>query len=107
MFTLKQSAIVFLLISQSCSLVWIYSIESRLTDKKYTLFYSYDFQEREVLNRTINNTMIYETQGPPFQSEPAELLPDLQSFDEALRTGNEISFDDGPDPALFGDKEKE
>lgn len=103
MFTLKQSAIVFLLISQSCSLVWIYSIESRLPDKKYTLFYSYDFEEKEILN----NNMIYETQGPPFQSEPAELLPDLQSFDEALRTGDEISFDDGPDPALFGDKEKE
>ena len=100
MFTLKQSAIVFLLISQSCSLVWIYSIESRLPDKKYTLFYSYDFEEKEILN----NNMIYETQGPPFQSEPAELLPDLQSFDEALRTGDEISFDDGPDPALFGDK---
>jgi len=100
MFTLKQSAIVFLLISQSCSLVWIYSIESRLTDKKYTLFYSYDFEEKEILN----SNMIYETQGPPFQSEPAELLPDLQSFDEALRTGDEISFDDGPDPALFGDK---
>ena len=48
---------------------------------------------------------MYETQGPQFQSEPAELLPDQQSFDEALRTGNEISFDDGPDPALFGDKE--
>jgi hypothetical protein len=103
MFTLKQSAIVFLLISQSCSLVWIYSIESRLPDKKYTLFYSYDFEEKEILN----SNMIYETQGPPFQSEPAELLPDLQSFDEALRTGDEISFDDGPDPALFGDKEEE
>jgi hypothetical protein len=101
MFTLKQSAIVLLLISQSCSLVWIYSIESRLTDKKYTLFYSYDFEEKEVLN----NNMMYETQGPQFQSEPAELLPDQQSFDEALRTGDEISFDDGPDPALFGDKE--
>ena len=47
---------------------------------------------------------MYETQGPQFQSEPAELLPDQQSFDEALRTGDEISFDDGPDPALFGDK---
>jgi len=101
MFTLKQSAIILLLISQSCSLVWIYSIESRLPDKKYTLFYSYDFEEKEVLN----NNMMYETQGPQFQSEPAELLPDQQSFDEALRTGDEISFDDGPDPALFGDKE--
>ena len=49
--------------------------------------------------------MMYETQGPQFQSEPAELLPDQQSFDEALRTGDEISFDDGPDPALFGNKE--
>ena len=101
MFTLKQTPIILLLISQSCSLVWIYSIESRLTDKKYTLFYSYDFEEKEVLN----NNMMYETQGPQFQSEPAELLPDQQSFDEALRTGDEISFDDGPDPALFGDKE--
>jgi hypothetical protein len=107
MFTLKQLPIVLLLISQSCSLVWIYSIESRLPDKKYTLFYSYGFQEKEVLNSIINNNMIYETQGPQFQPEPANLLPDLQSFDEALRTGNEISFDDGPDPALFGDKEKE
>lgn len=105
MFTLKQTPIILLLISQSCSLVWIYSIESRLTDKKYTLFYSYNFQEKEVLNNTINNNMMYETQGPQFQSEPAELLPDQQSFDEALRTGDEISFDDGPDPALFGDKE--
>ena len=104
MFTLKQSAIVFLLISQSCSLVWIYSIESRLPDKKYTLFYSYDFQEKEVLNNIINNNMMYETQGPQMQSEPAELLPDQQSFDEALRTGDEISFDNGPDPALFGGK---
>jgi hypothetical protein len=105
MFTLKQLPIVLLLISQSCSLVWIYSIESRLPDKKYTLFYSYGFQGKEVLNSIINNNMIYETQGPPFQAEPANLLPDLQSFDEALRTGNEISFDDGPDPALFGDKQ--
>jgi hypothetical protein len=105
MFTLKQLPIVLLLISQSCSLVWIYSIESRLTDKKHTLFYSYSFQEKEILNRTINNNTIYETQGPQFQPEPANLLPDLQSFDEALRTGNEISFDDGPDPALFGDKQ--
>jgi hypothetical protein len=104
MFTLKQSAIVFLLISQSCSLVWIYSIESRLPDKKYTLFYSYNFQEKEILNNTINNNTIYETQGPQFQPEPPNLLPDQQSFDEALRTGDEISFDDGPDPALFGDK---
>lgn len=48
---------------------------------------------------------MYETQGPQFQSEPAELLPDQQSFDEALRTGDEISFDNGPDAALFGDKE--
>ena len=101
MFTLKQSAIVLLLISQSCSLVWIYSIESRLPDKKYTLFYSYDFEEKEI----VNNNMMYETQGPQFQSEPAELLPDQQSFDEALRTGDEISFDEGPDPALFGGKE--
>ena len=107
MFTLKQLPIVLLLISQSCSFVWIYSIESRLPDKKYTLFYSYGFQEKEVLNSIINNNMIYETQGPQFQPEPANLLPDLQSFDEALRTGNEISFDDGPDPALFGDKEIE
>jgi hypothetical protein len=106
MFTLKQSAIVFLLISQSCSLVWIYSIESRLPDKKYTLFYSYNFQEKEVLNNIINNNTMYETQGPQFQSEPAELLPDQQSFDEALRTGDEISFDNSPDPALFGDKEE-
>jgi hypothetical protein len=105
MFTLKQSAIVLLLISQSCSLVWIYSIESRLPDKKYTLFYSYDFQEKEVLNNIINNNTMYETQGPPFQAEPANLLPDQQSFDEALRTGDEISFDNGPDPALFGDKQ--
>ena len=49
--------------------------------------------------------MLYETQGPQMQSQPAELLPDQQSFDEALITGDEISFDDGPDPALFGDKE--
>jgi hypothetical protein len=93
------------LISQSCSLVWIYSIESRLPDKKYTLFYSYDFQEKEIVNNTINNNMMYETQGPQMQSEPAELLPDQQSFDEALRTGDEISFDNGPDPALFRGKE--
>jgi hypothetical protein len=105
MFTLKQSAIVFLLISQSCSLVWIYSIESRLPDKKHTLFYSYNFQEKEIVNSIINNNMMYETQGPQMQSEPAELLPDQQSFDEALRTGDEISFDNGPDPALFRGKE--
>jgi hypothetical protein len=49
--------------------------------------------------------MMYETQGPQMQSEPAELLPDQQSFDEALRTGDEISFDNGPDPALFESKE--
>jgi hypothetical protein len=101
MFTLKQLPIVLLLISQSCSFVWIYSVESRLPDKKYTLFYSYDFEEKEI----VNNNMMYETQGPQFQSEPAELLPDQQSFDEALRTGDEISFDEGPDPALFGGKE--
>ena len=101
MFTLKQTPIILLLISQSCSLVWIYSIESRLPDKKYTLFYSYDFEEKEI----VNNNMMYETQGPQFQSEPAELLPDQQSFDEALRTGDGIPFDDGPDPALFGGKE--
>jgi hypothetical protein len=101
MFTLKQLPIVLLLISQSCSFVWIYSVESRLPDKKNTLFYSYDFEEKEI----VNNNMMYETQGPQFQSEPAELLPDQQSFDEALRTGDGIPFDDGPDPALFVGKE--
>ena len=48
---------------------------------------------------------MYETQGPQIQVEPAELLPEQQSFDEALRTGDEISFDNGPDPALFESKE--
>jgi hypothetical protein len=91
MFTLKQSAIVALLISQSCSLVWIYSVESRLPDKSHTLFYSFGEKKPNI------------NEWPPL--EPAvdvETLPAEEVHDEQLLPGEGVTFDDGPDDILFG-----
>jgi hypothetical protein len=90
MFTLKQSAIVALLISQSCSLVWIYSIESRLPDKSHTLFYSFGEQKLD-LNETV----------PLEPASDVETLPAEKVSDDQILPGD-VTFDDGPDDILFG-----
>jgi hypothetical protein len=96
MFTLKQSAIVALLITQSCSLVWIYSVESRLPDKSHTLFYSFGESKPRGYSFPSHDPDELTPLEPAVPVHPAEKVSE-----EQLLPGD-ITFDDGPEDILFG-----
>lgn len=65
-------AVIILLVTQSISLVHIKHLEASKKNQDFTLFYN---QEKAPVSEPVLNMRA---------TEPAELLPDIQSFDDAL-----------------------
>ena len=69
-------AIIFLLISQAVSLTHIYHLEAGNKNKMPSFLYS---------EKAIDNIPERNTAPPLMRTEPAELLPDIQSFEDTLK----------------------